>query len=132
MYFPAITALYAALLAIVFVTMSAWVVLGRVQTDVMQGDGGNDTITRRMRAQGNFAEYVPYALLLIALLEAAGASHALVHLLCLVLLISRLMHPFGMLAAKDSPQQYVCRGGGIVATFLVILVAAISLLVRVA
>ena len=132
MIFPSITAAYAAILAILFVAMSGWVVVGRLQTDALFGDGGNDGMLRRARAQGNFAEYVPYALLLIALLEAGGAGHVLVHLLCLVLLAARLAHPFGMLAPKNSPQQFACRGGGIVATFAVLLVAAVALLVRVA
>jgi len=132
MSFPTITAAYAALLAILFVALSVWVVAGRLQTDVLQGDGGNDTLTRRMRSQGNFAEYIPFALLLIGLLEVDGASSVLIQVLCLVLLVSRLIHPVGMLAAKNTPQQYICRGGGILATFGVILVAALVLLVRVA
>ena len=132
MFFPAITATYAALLAIIFVVMSGWVVAGRVRMDTLQGDGGHDALQRRIRSQGNFAEYVPYALLLIGLLEASGASHGLIHILCIVLLAARLAHPFGMFAPENSPRQFACRGGGIVATFAVILIAAVVLLFRVA
>ena len=131
MIFPAITSFYAALLAIVFVLMSGWVVAGRMQTDTLQGDGGRDDLVRRIRSQGNFAEYVPYALLMIALLEASGASHILIQVLCIVLLVARLLHPVGMLAPKNSPRQFACRGGGIVSTFVVLLVASIALLIRV-
>ena len=130
MTFPAITSFYAALFAILFVLISAWVVAGRLQTDTLHGDGGRNDLVRRIRSQGNFAEYVPYALLLIALLEASGASSALVQTLCLVLLVARLMHPVGMLAPKNSPRQFACRGGGIIATFVVLLTASIALLVR--
>ena len=131
MTFPAITSAYAALLAITFVAISGWVVAGRLQTDTLQGDGGHDDLTRRIRSHGNFAEYVPYALLLIALLEASGASHVLIQVLCLVLLVSRLLHPIGMFAPPNSPRQFACRGGGILSTMLVMLVAAVTLLIRV-
>ena len=70
-------------------------------------------------------------MLLIALLEGSGASHVLIQALCLILLVARLLHPVGMLAAKNSPSQFACRGGGIIATFGVLLVAALALLVRV-
>ena len=132
MFFPAITSIYAGLLALELVALSGWVVAGRVQMDVMQGDGGKEALARRIRAQSNFAEYIPFALLLLALLEASGAAHVLIHVLGIVLLVARLLHPFGMLAPKNSPQQYVCRGGGIMATFLVMVVAAVALIVRVA
>ena len=131
MTFPAITSFYAALLAITFVLISGWVVAGRVQTDTLHGDGGRDDLARRIRSQGNFAEYVPYALLMIALLEASGASRILVQALCLVLLVARLLHPIGMLAPKNSPRQFACRGGGIISTFAVLLVASVALMIRV-
>ena len=129
MLFPSITSFYAGLFAILFVALSAWVVGGRLQDDTLFGTGDN-SLTRRVRSQGNFAEYVPFALLLIALLEAGGGSRVLVQVLCIVLLVARLLHPVGMLAPKNSPQQFACRGGGIVATFLVILVTGLVLLVR--
>ena len=127
--FPAVTSLYAGILALLFAALSIWVVVGRVQTDTMQGSG-SDALARRIGAQGNFAQYVPFALLLMGLLEASGAGHALIHGLGLVLLLSRLAHPFGMLAPNKSPQQYVCRGGGIFTTLGVIAVAALALIAR--
>ncbi len=129
MFFPAITSLYAGVLALIFVGLSGWVVAGRMQTDTLQGSGG-DALSRRIGAQGNFAQYVPFALLLMGLLEASGASHTLIHGLGLVLVVSRLLHPVGMLAPKNSPQQYVGRGGGILSTLVVILVAALALIAR--
>ncbi|MER2265940.1 MAPEG family protein [Methylobacterium oxalidis] len=130
MIFPAITAFYAALLALLFVGLSSWVVAGRLSSDVLHGDGGNNALLKRIRSQANFSEYVPFALLLIALLEASGGGQALVRGLLIVLLLARLLHPVGMLAPKNSPRQFACRGGGIIATFLVTAVAAIALLLR--
>jgi uncharacterized membrane protein YecN with MAPEG domain len=125
------TAIYAAVFALLYVGLSSWVVAGRLSADVLHGDGGNQTLEKRIRAQGNFGEYVPLALLVIALLEAAGGSSGVVRSLLIVLLIARVLHPFGMFAPKNSPRQFACRGGGILATFAVIAVAAITLLLRV-
>ena len=126
--YPATTAIFAALLAIEFILLSGWVVMGRVNKDALFGDANDGTFAKRIRTQANFAEYVPFAVLLIALLEARGGSHGLVITLLVILLIARLIHPIGMFAPPNSPQQFGCRGGGILATFGVTLIAAIALL----
>ena len=130
MTFPATTAFFAGLFALIFLGLSGWVMAGRLQTDTLHGDGGNAMMIKRMRSQANFAEYVPFGLLLIGIYEAGGGSHGVVEALLIILVIARLLHPVGMLAPKNSPQQFACRGGGILATFGVILAAAILLLIR--
>ena len=131
MTYPAITAFFAAILGLVFVALSLWVIAGRFAKHALHGDGGDASLARRIRIQANFSEYVPLALLLVALLEASGASAILVRTLLVVLLIARVLHPVGMLAPLNSPQQFACRGGGIVATIGVVIVAAVALLTRV-
>ena len=130
MIFPATTALFAGLLGLLFVGLSAWVIGGRVTGNVLLGDGGKDALQRRIRSHGNFSEFVPMALGLVALLEAGGTRHWIVAALLTILLVARLLHPVGMLAPENSPRQFACRGGGIVATLLVTLAAAILLIVR--
>lgn len=130
MTYPALTATYAALLALFYVGLAGWVVAGRVTGEQLHGDGGDEGLMKRIRSHANFAEYVPFALLLIALLEAGGGGRGLVHGLLIVLLIARILHPIGMFAGVNTPRQFACRGGGIVATFGVVIVAAIALLVR--
>ena len=129
MIFPATTAFYAGLFALIYVGLSGWVVASRGSSGVMEG--GEGTLLKRVRSQGNFAEYVPFALLVIALLEADGAGHGFVQVLLIVLLVARIIHPIGLFAPVNSPQQYACRGGGIAATLLVMIVAAVALMVRV-
>lgn len=126
--YPATTAIFAALLAIEFILLSGWIVMGRVNKDALFGDADDTEFAKRIRTQANFAEYVPFTVLLIALLEARGGSHGLVVTLLVILLIARLIHPVGMFAPPNSPRQFGCRGGGILATFAVTLVAAIALL----
>ncbi|GBU18832.1 MULTISPECIES: MAPEG family protein [Methylobacterium] len=130
MTFPAVTAFHAGLLALIYLGLSGWVVAGRLSMGVLHGDGGREALEKRIRSQANFGEYVPFALLLIAFVEAGGGSLTLVRSLLIVLLIARLLHPIGMFAPPNSPRQFACRGGGVIATFSVIAVAAVTLLVR--
>ncbi|MDR4306213.1 MAPEG family protein [Chelatococcus sambhunathii] len=130
MTFPALTAFYGALLALIYLALSGWVVAGRLTTDILHGDSGDRRLLKRIRIHGNFAEYVPFALLLVGLYEAGGGGPATVRALLIVLIVARILHPIGMLAPKNSPQQFACRGGGIIATFGVLGLAAILLLLR--
>lgn len=132
MTFPATTAMYAALLALVYLALTTWVMAGRLAGNVLHGDGGDDTFAKRIRAHANFSEYVPLALILVGLLEMQGAGHGLVQGLSLALLIGRILHPFGMAAAPNSPRQFACRGGGTVLTFTAIGIAAVMLVIRTA
>ena len=63
---------------------------------VSVGDGGQDAIIRRMRAQANFIENVPITLLLFALVEMAGKSGVWLAPLGAVFLLGRVAHGFGM------------------------------------
>ena len=130
MAYPAITATYAALLALVFIALSAWVVAGRGQYKTNHGDGGIESLNRRIRAHGNFTEYVPLILLLTAFLESGGARPVVIHALLLPLLVARILHPIGMIAAENTPQQFACRGVGALVTWLVLIGAAVLLLLR--
>ncbi|SFM12616.1 MAPEG family protein [Methylobacterium pseudosasicola] len=132
MIFPATTAFFAALLALVYLGLSGWVMGSRVSSNVLFGDGGDKSMLKRVRSHANFSEYVPLALILIGLLEAGGGSHGLVQGLLIALLVGRILHPIGMFAAPNSPRQFACRGGGILLTLAVLAIAAIALLLRTA
>ncbi len=82
-------------------------------------------LERRIRAHGNFAEYTPIALLLIAFVEMTDGAPAIVHGLGLALLVARLMHAIALSSLTLRP---VFRTGGMVLTFAVLAVAAIGLL----
>ncbi|CAA2159365.1 Inner membrane protein YecN [Methylobacterium brachiatum] len=132
MIFPATTAVYAALLALVYLGLSGWVMGSRVSGNVLFGDGGDESMLKRVRSHANFSEYVPLALILVGLLEAGGGSHGFVQGLLIALLVGRILHPIGMFAAPNSPRQFACRGGGILLTLAVLAIAAIALLLRTA
>jgi len=62
-----ITAFYAALLAVLFLVLSVRVIGWRRESRVEFGHGEDSELLRRMRVHANFAEYVPFTLLLMAL-----------------------------------------------------------------
>lgn len=130
MTFPTVTAGYAALLALIYVALSLWVVTGRLNFRVNHGDGGHERLSRRIRAHANFAEYVPLILIICGFLEAGGAGRFTMNALLFPLLVARIIHPFGMIAPENSHQQFLFRGPGALLTWLVLIAAAILLLVR--
>ena len=87
-----ITALYASLCGLWLVKLSLKVIKLRRQHKVMLGDGGHADLEAAIRTQGNATEYMPIILILMILLEWAGASWWLIHLAGLTLIIGRLVH----------------------------------------
>ena len=68
----------------------------RVAERISIGDGGNEALARRMRAQANFVEYTPFFLILLALIELAVGSALWLWAVGGVYMIGRLIHAFGM------------------------------------
>ena len=89
-----ITLLYAGLLGLWFLVLSVRVIGGRRSGKVNLGDGGNESLLRRIRAHGNFAEYVPFILVLMGALEGTGVQGWLLHVVGAPLLLGRLLHGY--------------------------------------
>ncbi len=122
--FP-VTSFYAALIALVFLVLSARVIRYRRSNKIGLGDDGDKSLLKRMRAQANCAEYAPIALMLLALVEAQGAPLIAVHILGLLLLAGRVLHGWGF---SVSPPVMGARVGGMVLTLTMIAAAALGLL----
>jgi hypothetical protein len=90
-------------------------------------DGGNAELAVAVRRHGNWAEHVPFALLLIGLLELNGGNVLLLHGLGAALVVARIVHPFGLRADRVATPQRVF---GAAATGIVTIVAAIALIVK--
>src|ERR1700726_4288027 len=67
-----IPAFYASLLTALYLFLSMRVIGWRKQQRVEIGHGEDAQLLRRMRVHANFAEYAPFALLLMALAESLG------------------------------------------------------------
>src|SRR5438067_1869694 len=68
----------------------------RIAAKVSVGDGGNEPLTRRMRAHANFVEYTPFFLILLGLVELATGSAPWLWAVGALYILARLAHPFGM------------------------------------
>lgn len=103
-----ITAAIAAYLALIMFPLTLQVSMRRAAlgktmgklNGVTFGDGDDDVLRRRIRAFGNFIEYVPMCLLILALTENAGASPTFVWTIGGLLLFGRGLHALGMLYAN--------------------------------
>jgi hypothetical protein len=122
-----IVPIYAAMLAVMFVALSIRVIALRRASKLPLGFQGDVALERRVRAQGNFAEYVPLALLLLAFVEMRGAPAWLVHAMALVLVAGRLSHAYGVSQLRES---FAFRVSGMAMTFTVILSAALAILIQ--
>ena len=116
-----VTPLYAGLLALWFVLLSVRVVNLRRRGNPF-GDNGDIEIKRIVRAQANFAEYVPLALLLMGFLEVTRYSIYLLHALGLTLLIARILHGLALSFGRQVPFG---RATGAGLTFIVLLIEAV-------
>src|SRR3981189_192152 len=115
------TPLYAGILVLWFVMLSMRVVNVR-RRGIPFGDNGDVKITRLVRAQANFAEYVPLALLLMGFLEASRYSIYLLHGRGIALLGARLFPGF---ALSFGWQMRFGRVAGAALTFAVLLIEAV-------
>lgn len=120
-----ITSLYAAVLGLMFVVFTYRVGAYRFKNRISLGDGNDKELLRRMRAQGNFVESVPLALVLIALMEFNGASNAWVHGVAISLVVGRLSH---WLQLSGFVQPLPFRAGGMLLTLGSMATAAVWLL----
>ena len=123
---PITTALYAGLLGLVAlgVAFSAGRIRGKLNISV--GDGGNPDLLCAMRRHANFAEWVPLALILIALLELNAVSTRAIHILGASLVIARILHAVGL---RPDTMKSLARLIGATVTALVTLIASVWLVI---
>lgn len=118
-----ITAFYAAILALLLTALAINVTANRAKLKVQMGDGGNPQMLRMIRIHGNAAEYVPIAVLLMGLYELDGGSHLALHIAGIALVVSRLLHAWGIWSTAD-----LTFGRGVGTTLTWLAVAALAVL----
>jgi uncharacterized protein len=123
-----IVPVYAALLALLFVGLSVRIVYLRRTLRIGIGDAGNTQILRAIRVHSNLAEYAPFALFLIYLVETQGVGQSrpwLIHALGVCLLLGRCLHAYGLGSVKE---KSTLRVAGMALTFFVLINASTQLL----
>jgi len=103
--------------------------LGKAEGDFFAfvfGDGNDAVLRRRIRAFGNFIEYTPFCILLLAFIEIASAPNAVLYTTASLLLGGRVIHAAGMLL-DISP----LRGLAMFMTYITLLLPSIWLLLNI-
>lgn len=98
--------------------LNVWLMLRvgalRSTLKISVGDGGNEVLQRRMRAQLNYVENTAFVLMLIAAIELAGKGSWWLAYVAAAYFIGRLAHGFGM----DGGKAEAGRSVGILTTML--------------
>jgi len=124
----AITALYAAILGLFMTALAINVTVHRAKLRILVGDDGNPHMLRMIRLHGNAAEYIPLALILMAVYEINGGMHTALHAAGIVLVAARLLHAAGM---WSTPKTNFGRVSGQSLTWLTTVALAILNIVKI-
>lgn len=125
-----VTPWYAVALGFLMAILSIRVPMRRGALDVPFGDGGDEPLATRIRAFGNFTEYVPMILLLLAISELKGAPTWSLHACGIGAVAFRVLHAVAYRArAQLSLSEKVGRGVAAMGTWLVLL-GSVGLLAR--
>lgn len=115
-----ITLTIAAACAALNLWLALRIVPGRVKGKVLLGDGGNEGLLALQRAHANFAEYAPFVLILLALIELAGGSPTWLWVAGAVFVLARLAHGLGM----TRPGPHPLRAAGALGTWVILALLA--------
>lgn len=117
-----ITSLFVAGFCLALVALSIPVTVLRIKLNLPIGGSDDPVLKKRIRAQGNFIEYVPLALIALALVEFSGAEEYLVLAIGSTLAAGRILHAVGTYAGSTP-----LRGIGMIATYLALVAPAVIL-----
>ena len=119
-----LSSLYAGMLALIWLVLFAMIGRLRGQLNIPLGDGGNPALILAGRRYMNFVECAPFAFFLVFLVDTNGGGATWVHALCIILVLARIIHPFGVTIEKmNTPARIIGAGG----TVLVVMASAITL-----
>lgn len=120
----------SVILVVMLIKLSAYVISLRVKHKIAIGDDDNSDMRLAIRAQANFTEYTPIALILLLLLTFADAHVEVIALLAITFIIGRLLHIHGLLVGeKQEPPFRRFRFIGMVFTFLSLGLMALAMLI---
>ena len=124
-----VTAFFAGILGFMYMALSFYVIRRRWALRLTLGDGGDREASYRIRAHGNFIEYVPFCLLLMGFIELNGGSKTLLGILGAMLVLARLSHAVSLLFHEIRQTERVhFRMAGMIGTFSVLGIASLAAL----
>lgn len=113
-----ITGFYAALLTLAYLWLAIRIIRLRWKHRVGLGEGESPELRAAIRVHGNFSEYIPLALILLALIEQSGVAAGLIHAIGIALVFVRVCHAIGLTL---TPGPSLPRAIGVLGTFAVLL-----------
>ncbi len=119
-----VTALAAALCALMLIFMKFKVIGQRVRTETMFGAGEDAKMKMVRGTHANLAENAPIALILMALLEMTSAHHWTLTGLAALFLAARVLHIYGMYQHHGTGSVRF-RQAGVIGTALAIVAMAL-------
>jgi uncharacterized membrane protein YecN with MAPEG domain len=114
-------ALYTGINILVLALLCLPVVQNRNKKKISLGDGGDPQLNAAIRAHGNATEWVPAAMIGLAILALTGVGTLVIHALGASFTFARLYHAFGFLTG---PTGGMGRRIGTTITLLVYLAIA--------
>jgi len=125
-----ITGLYAGILGLIYLGLCALVIKMRFKHEAGIGDKNIEEMQRAVRVHGNFAEYVPLIVIMMAVTESTlpySWSPFLLHGLGIAMVIARVAHAYGLSKSiSTSPGRFL----GTIATFVVLMILSIALITQ--
>jgi uncharacterized membrane protein YecN with MAPEG domain len=101
------------------------VIAGRRASKVGFGDGGDESLARRIRVHANATEWVPGMLIGLLTLALLDAHIVVLHALGIALTLARVLHAFGLTGSSGTSFG---RFGGALITLIVYLAGGIAIL----
>lgn len=129
-----VTSLYAAILAIMFIILSVMVIKQRRKYKIAIGDKAAEGLQRFNRAHGNFVEYTPFFLIMLAMAEFNNLNLYAVHLIAIIFIIGRISHAYGLTVAEnvgnDRKANYKFRVFGMMCSFSCLGLLSVGLFIQ--
>ena len=126
---PKVTMLYSGLLGVMYFLLTAMVIRQRGLTKTGLGHEPDPAspLFRAVRIHGNFHEYVPFILFLMALDEFSGRNPLIIHAFGFALLVARMCHYLGIKKSdKGSPERMI----GAATTFTLLITLSTLLVIK--
>jgi uncharacterized membrane protein YecN with MAPEG domain len=118
-----VTSALCALSALGLVVLSVPITVRRFRERIPVGFARDQVLHARIRAQANYIEYVPLALLTLGLAEAAGTPRGVLIGCAVALAVGRALHAAGMWRNLSVP----LRASGMLLTWGALTASALSL-----
>jgi len=120
--------LWTGLCILLLLVLSGLTSANRRKHKVSIGDGGKAEVAAASRAFGNAAEYMPIALIGLALMALTGFAPVWIHAVGGSFFLGRVLHAWGMFVTREGRPPAVQRMAGMLLTYFPLLGAAGALI----